>query len=399
MNAGGLATSILTLNAGSSSLKFALFPWVDGPAILRGEVTGLNNPQGAELTLDGQTASLQALGAQPHAGALAAVLGALRQRDGIRIGAIGHRIVHGGTAFADSIVLDADVLRQLDALIPLAPLHQPANLAGVRAVSAALPDVAQVACFDTAFHRTQADVAQWFGLPRDLTARGIRRYGFHGLSYEYVAATLPALAGAAADGCVIVAHLGAGASLCALRGRRSVATSMGFSALDGLVMGTRCGAIDPGVLIYLLRHFGMGADALEDLLYRRSGLLGVSGLSADMRILLASDDPHAAEAVDLFCHRAVREIGALAATLGGFQALVFTGGIGTHAAIIRQRIAEAFGWLGLRLDRVANHARMTEGRLGRAISMADSTVACWVVPTDEESVIARHVRRTIGATG
>ena len=398
MDAAGSASSILTLNAGSSSLKFALFPWSDGPATLRGEASGLNDPAGARLVFGGRDQPLRLAGGSPHAGALLAVLDALKQHAASQVAAIGHRIVHGGTAFADSVVIDEAALHRLEALTPLAPLHQPANLAGVRAVSSVLPDVPQVACFDTAFHRTQAEAAQWFALPRAYAAQGVRRYGFHGLSYEHVAHVLPTLAGDRAGGRVIVAHLGAGASLCALHGLRSVATSMGFSALDGLMMGTRCGAIDPGVLIYLQRAHGMDADALEDLLYRRSGLLGVSGISADMRELLASRQPQAAEAVELFCYRAVREICALAGVLGGFDALVFTGGIGTYAAAIRQRIAGALEWLGLRLDRDANDTPIAANTAGKSIAAADSKVACWVIRADEESVIARHVRRTIGAS-
>jgi acetate kinase len=280
--------------------------------------------------------------------------------------------------------LNDAALAMLRGFIPLAPLHQPHNLAGIDALRAHLPGVPQVACFDTDFHRTQPSLAQLFALPRRITAQGVRRYGFHGLSYEYIADVLPHHLGEGADGKVIVAHLGNGASMCAMKERRSIATTMGFTALDGLMMGTRAGNLDPGVLLYLMDYQGMDAKTLEKLLYKESGLLGVSGISQDMRELLASDRPEAREAVDLFCYRIVREIGSLAAALGGLDALVFTGGIGEHAAPVRAQVCAALGWMGVELDAAANAAH------GRRIATADSSVDVLVLPTNEEWMIARH---------
>jgi acetate kinase len=289
-------------------------------------------------------------------------------------------------------VIDAATLAALESLVPLAPLHQPHNLAAIRAVQTIAPSMTQVACFDTAFHRTQPPVAQAFALPRKYAAEGVRRYGFHGLSYEYVASVLSAIDARAAQGRTVVAHLGNGASMCAMAHGESVASTMSFSALDGLMMGTRCGALDPGVLLYLIERGGMSARDLERLLYEQSGLLGVSGVSSDMRELLASTDSRASEAVDLFVYRIARELGSLASALRGLDALVFTGGIGQHASSIRRRVCEDASWLGLELDRAANDAG------GPRLSTARSAVAAWVVPTDEEAMIAMHTRRVRAQT-
>jgi acetate kinase len=286
--------------------------------------------------------------------------------------------------------VDADVIAALADLVPLAPLHQPHNLAPIRAVAARMPAMPQVACFDTAFHHDQPPVAQAFALPPEITGRGVRRYGFHGLSYEYVAGAMRNLDMRAAAGRVVVAHLGNGASMCAMANGRSVASTMGFTALDVLVMGTRSGTIDPGVMIWLMDEMGMGPRDLERLLYHRSGLLGVSGVSSDMRTLLASDEPRAKLAIELFCYRAGRELGSLAAALGGLDALVFTGGIGEHAAPIRAAIVRGASWLGLALDEDAN----AESK--RRITSDTSRVPAYVVPTDEELMIARHVRSVLG---
>jgi acetate kinase len=299
--------------------------------------------------------------------------------------AAGHRVVHGGSLYASPVRIDSSVLDELRRLVSLAPLHQPHNLAAIAAMAKLHPGLPQVACFDTAFHHTLPEVAAAFALPRSITTQGIRRYGFHGLSYEYIASVLPDVLGlAAANGRVIVAHLGSGASMCAMHRRQSVATTMGFTALDGLVMGTRCGNLDPGVILHLIQEKGMTPRAVSELLYHSSGLLGVSGISDDMRKLLASDDPLAADAVALFIYRFSRELGSLAASLGGLDALVFTAGIGEHASEIRRRACEQASWLGVELDHAAN----AKGA-GR-ISAHASRVSAWVIRADEDLMIARH---------
>jgi acetate kinase len=390
---------ILTLNAGSSSIKFALFSRQDlvprTPELV-GQVDGigarphLKVKDGGGRPLDDIDLPLEK--DAPHRAALAFLVDWLHGREsGGRIVAVGHRVVHGATRYSQPVRIDETVLAALKSFVPLAPLHQPHNVAGIEAMSATLGGVPQIACFDTAFHRTQPTLAQLFALPRRITAEGVRRYGFHGLSYEYIAEVLPQHLGGKADGKVIVAHLGNGASLCAMEARRSRATSMGFTALDGLMMGTRTGSLDPGVLLYLMDKHHMDARALETMLYKESGLLGVSGISQDMRELLASREREAREAVDLFCHRLVRELGALAAVLGGVEALVFTGGIGEHAAPIREKVCTALGWLGLSFDAEANAAK------ANVISRSDSRLITLVLPTNEEWMIARHTARLLEA--
>lgn len=386
---------ILVLNAGSSSIKFALFDALTQSQVqLQGTISGLGGIPAfkarnyADIELAGHLPSI----VMTHESALTWLLDWLRDhQDGQLVGA-GHRVVHGGEHFAEPALIDSTIFTALERLVPLAPLHQPHNLAAIRALMTLQPALPQVACFDTAFHRTQDRLAQSFALPRELTGGGIRRYGFHGLSYEYIAGVLPQHLAERADGRVIVAHLGNGASLCAMRNRKSVATTMGFTALDGLMMGTRCGSIDPGVLFYLMRENAMSPDQVEDLLYRRCGLLGVSGLSSDMRELLAANTLAAKEAIDLFCYRAVREIGSLIAALGGLDALVFTAGIGERAHEVRARICEQFDWLGLEVNTDANRAHQA------LIHGAGSRVAVCVIPTNEEAVIARHAARAIWRT-
>ena len=355
---------VLVLNAGSSNLKCALFELRSGQpariASTRFEAAG----QGADA---------------------AAILSWASAQAPVSVCAIGHRVVHGGPAFHEPTLLDGDTIDALEALSPLAPLHQPQSLAAVRAMKALRPDLPQVACFDTAFHWTQPACATRLGLPRVLHDRGVRRYGFHGLSYDFIAGRLRTLDPALAAGRVIVAHLGSGASLCAMRGGASIDTTMGFSPLDGLLMSTRCGALDPGVVLYLAQHEGLGASAIEDLLYHRSGLLGVSGISGDMRALLASPEAAAGEAVELFIYDAVKQIAALAGALGGLDGVVFTAGIGENSPMVRARIAEGLAWLGLELDETLN-LRGGEARL----STAHSGMRAWVIPTDEEQVIARQ---------
>ena len=304
-----------------------------------------------------------------------------------RLIGIGHRVVHGGLAYPQPVRVDAAVLKVLETLIPLAPLHQPHNLAPIRRALERAPELPQVACFDTSFHRTQPEVAQMFALPADLREAGVMRYGFHGLSYEYIASILPGIAPKAAKGKCVVLHLGNGASMCALDAGRSIASTMGFTAVEGLPMGTRSGSLDPGVILYLLDQRGMDAQAIEKLIYHQSGLLGVSGISSDMRELLASEEPRAKLAVDLFLYRIRRELGSLAAALGGLDALVFTAGIGENAPVIRSRVCRDAAWLGVEIDEAANAA-------GRGcISTGSSRVAVWVIPTNEEVMIARHTRR------
>lgn len=384
---------ILVLNAGSSSLKAtvcAVDPAGGLAFLLRctaEELTGAarfraRGPDGATV---GEHVWTEPPG---HAGALDWLIDWLRRQvSEPRLVAVGHRVVHGGEAFPAPVRVDAGVIRALDALVPLAPLHQPHNLAPIRRLHERHPEIVQVACFDTAFHRQVPEVAQAFALPRALTETGVRRYGFHGLSYEYIASILPRLDPAAAAGRTVVLHLGNGASLCALKAGRSVGTTMGFTALDGLMMGTRCGALDPGVVLYMVQQLGMTADAVEDMLYRRSGLLGVSGLSSDMRTLLASDDPQARFAIELYVYRIVRELGGLVAALEGLDALVFTAGVGENAPVIRAMILDRLGWLGVRLDPAANVSG------GPRISASGSAVSVWVAPTDEEGMIATHTMR------
>ncbi|HUM13403.1 MAG TPA: acetate/propionate family kinase [Myxococcaceae bacterium] len=391
-----MAQAILVLNAGSSSLKFSVF-LARGDELelwLRGQAEGLYTaPKFAAKDAAGSAVAErrweegESIG---HEGAISHLIEFLRgSRGDHRLIAVGHRVVHGGVEFSEPTRLTREVVEKLEKFVPLAPLHQPHNLGPIRFVLQQMPELPQVACFDTAFHRVQPELAQAFALPREITDRGVRRYGFHGLSYEYIASALPGVDPKAAAGRVVVAHLGNGASMCAMHAGKSMASTMGFTAVDGLPMGTRCGAIDPGVMLYLMDELKMDARAIEKLIYQQSGLLGVSGISSDMRALLASDAPRARLAVDLFVYRVGRELGSLAAALGGLDALVFTGGIGEHAVPIRERVLQGAGWLGLTLDPKAN------GAGGPRISTAASRVPAYVIPTNEELMIARHTRRLI----
>jgi acetate kinase len=395
--------AVLSVNAGSSSLKFAVYPvgaGEVGEAGLSGLAEGLEPGGQPSITIKSPGAAsvkqvLQfAEGDTSFDAALRAVIAAVEHDGGQQLLAVAHRVVHGGSHYAASVLIDDAVLAILDSLSPLAPLHQPANLTGVRAFRRARPDLPQVACFDTAFHATTPDVEQRFALPDAFNDEGVRRYGFHGLSYQYVSGVL-AQATPRAAGRMLLAHLGNGASLCAVREGRSLATTMGFSALDGLMMGTRSGAIDPGVLLHLMRA-GWTAAAIEKLLYKQSGLLGVSGISADMRTLRASTEPSAARAIALFTYRVVRECGALAASLGGVDVLGFTGGIGEHDVALRADVCAALGHLGVRIDAAANRA--ADGSTVTAIHAADSAVEIWVVPTDEGRVAARDAMALLYAS-
>jgi acetate kinase len=391
-----MTDAVAVVNAGSSSIKFALFSVRASlpQCVFRGQVDGLGaNPRFSARDARGGALATTALpGSADHALATATVLDWIDSHDGdYRVQAVGHRVVHGGDRFAAPVEVTTATLDALRALCPLAPLHQPHNLAAIEAVAQHRPGLRQIACFDTEFHQSQPPLERLFALPRRLSDAGIKRYGFHGLSYEYIALRLPEVLGERANGRVVVAHLGNGASLCAMHARRSMASSMGFTALDGLMMGTRSGSIDPGVLLYLLDEHGMSTRELAHLLYHESGLLGVSGLSQDMRTLLASDEAGAKLAVDLYVHRIAREIGSMAAALGGLDALVFTAGIGEHAAPVRAAVGDAGRWLGIDIDADANRAHRP------LISSGASRVAVAVIPTNEEEMIARHTLRCLAA--
>ena len=388
----------IVLNAGSSSLKFGLYrrppngAWslpasgqIDGIAVApRFTVKDGDGKKIVARDLDKDTVRDARSALEVLAEWLRAEYG------GSRVLGVGHRVVHGGQRFSGPTRITPEVLEELRTLIPLAPLHQPFNLAAIEAVSARLPDVPQVACFDTSFHRGQPAVAEAIPLPKHIRDGGVQRYGFHGLSYEYIASQLPSVAPEIAGGRVIVAHLGSGASLCAMKNGKSVDSTLGFTALDGLCMGTRPGSLDPGVVLYLFQNLGLAAKDVETLLYKKSGLLGLSGISNDMRDLLGRTEPDAQLAVDYFIYRIVREIGGLAAVLGGVDGIVFTAGIGENSAEIRARVCQASAWLGVDLDDAANQNR------GPRITKAASKVSAWVVPTNEELVIARHTGRMLG---
>jgi acetate kinase len=387
----------LVLNAGSSSLKFCVFrrsPQETWKLAVRGQIDGIGtSPRLSARDGDGGIVALSIMDASVCDGraAIDALASWLRSRFGdARVLGVGHRVVHGGAKFDRPVVVTKDVLVDLYQLIPLAPLHQPYNLASIERICERMPDVPQVACFDTSFHQTSPPVAKLIPLPKNIRKSGVQRYGFHGLSYEYIASVLPDLAPEIARRRVIVAHLGSGASMCALKDGISVDNTLGFTALDGLSMGTRPGALDPGVVLYLYQGLGLSAKEIEAILYKKSGLLGISGTSNDMRELLKSEEPDAQLAIDYFVYRAAKEIGSLAAVLGGVDGLVFTAGIGENSPEIRRRICEASSWLGIELDTEANsnnHPR---------ISTPNSKVSTWVIPTNEELMIARHTGALLG---
>ncbi len=393
-----MSDGLLVFNSGSSSLKFGLYVvgGEEGGLVrrYRGLLDGLGSrPHLLIRDAEGKVLDERAMPeGTDHTAALAVVMDWVEQHlDGLELAAVGHRVVHGGPVRAQPAVVDDALLLELEALAPLAPLHQPHNIAAIRAIARVRPQLTQVACFDTAFHRSQPMVAQRYALPEEYAERGIVRCGFHGLSYEYIAQSLPYYDREAAAGRTVVAHLGNGSSMCALLEGRSVDTTMGLTALDGLPMGQRSGAIDPGVLLHLLQHDGMPAEALKDLLYQRSGLLGVSGVSSDMRELLASDTEGARRAIELYCYRVRIGFASMAAALGGLDAIVFTGGIGENAAPIRDTVCRELAWLGLDFDPAANTAH------GPQISRTGSRVRAWIIPTNEELMIARHTLRRIAA--
>jgi acetate kinase len=393
MNTAATEPLIGVINAGSSSVKFSFY---EGERrILGGQVDGI----GAHLSAsaigpNGEKLEPPDLGTKAPtvpSEVLPAILPWARERLGDRrLAALGHRVVHGGLHHSRPARVTPELLAELEALVPLAPLHEPHNLAPIKMAMTLNPELPQVACFDTAFHRTAPEVEQAFALPYSFYEEGIRRYGFHGLSYEYIASVLPERAPEIANGRVVVAHLGNGCSACAMRNRISIATTMGFTALDGLPMGTRCGELDAGVVLHLLQQKGMSAEALVDLLYRRSGMLGLSGISSDFRELLAGDNPRARFAVEVFCYRVAGHIASLAAALGGLDGVVFTAGVGENAAPVRSAICRACEWLGLELDEAANRDHKLR------ISTPDSRVAAYVIKTDENLMIARHARKLVG---
>ena len=389
----------LVLNAGSSSLKFCVFHRPEGEGWrleARGQIEGIGvAPQLSAKAEDGASLVNEKLtSVNDVRQALGTLANWLKLKyGGSRVLAVGHRVVHGGAKFSAPVEIDDKVLNELRKLIPLAPLHQPYNLAAIEAVSERLPDVPQVACFDTGFHRGHEEVMDLVPLPRELCEGGLQRYGFHGISYEYIASVLPEVAPEIAGGRVIVAHLGSGASMCAMKNCKSVDTTLGFTALDGLCMGTRPGSIDPGVVLYLFQNLNKSVKDVETILYKKSGLLGISGISNDMRNLLGNTEPAAKLAVDYFVYRAAKEIGALAAALGGVDGIVFTAGVGENSAEIRQRICTASSWLGIELDEAANARKATQ------ISSPQSKVSVWVIPTNEELMIARHTGELLGLRG
>jgi len=387
----------LVLNAGSSSLKFSVYrrPAVQAWRLeSQGQIEGIGTtPRLSAKDGSGTRIADDLLDVSVRDGraAIAELAAWLRAHyGGSRVLGVGHRVVHGGPRFATPTIVTPEVLEELRQLVPLAPLHQPYNLAAIEAAADRLPGVPQVACFDTSFHRGQPEVATVVPLPREVCGAGIQRYGFHGLSYEYIASVLPQVAPEIADGRVIVAHLGSGASLCAMNRRKSMDSTLGFTALDGLCMGTRPGSVDPGVILHLFQALGLSAKDVETMLYKKSGLLGISGISNDMRDLLASSEPAARLAVDYFVYRAAKEIGALTAVLGGLDGLVFTAGIGENAAEIRRRICAASAWLGIEIDEAAN------ARKASCISRPGARVSAWVIPTNEELMIARHTGVLLG---
>jgi len=395
-----MTDAVLVLNAGSSSIKFAAFEVNGGEPepLIKGQVESLRtSPRFVARTPRGDSVAEKSWdeGSRvDHDQALAHVEQFLRgYSKAYELIAVGHRVTHGGLKYRGAVRIDADILAELDALAPLAPLHQPHNLTPVRLLGKNHPDMPQIGCFDTAFHTSAPEVAQVYALPQEFTRQGVRRYGFHGLSYEYIASVLSQFDARAARGKTVVCHLGNGSSMCAMSAGRSIASTMGFTAVEGLPMGTRCGALDPGVVLYLIEQRGMAAGTVRELLYNKSGLLGVSGLSSDMRELLASDDPRAKLAIDIYVYRIGRELGSLAAALGGLDAIVFTAGIGENAVLVRERVCRDAAWLGVELDARAN------ANAGPRISTAGSRTSAWIIPTNEEFMIAQHTLRVLGRRG
>ncbi len=394
-----MTEGIAVINGGSSSIKFSVFSSEGNqpPAFcFGGQVEGIGvAPKFVAKKPNGALMKEKKWENSPdvnHRNLLEFLIGWVSENLGdIEVQAVGHRVVHGGKRYSRPVRVEPSVLEILDSFIPLAPLHQPHNLLPIRTLAEINPDLMQVACFDTAFHATNPAVARNFALPRRFTDEGIHRYGFHGLSYEYIARTLPEIDPKNAACRVVVAHLGSGASMCAIREGQSVASTMGFTAVEGLPMGTRTGSLDPGVVLYLMRQKGMDGDAIENLMYKQSGLLGISGISNDMRVLLESDDPKAREAIDLFVYRICRELGSLSAAAGGLDALVFTAGIGEHAPPIREMVCEQARWLGIKIDPEANRSGEMK------ISLPESRVAVWVIPTNEELMIATHTKDLLDA--
>lgn len=379
---------VLVLNTGSSSIKFSLFNYDKLTLMYRGEIENITEkPNFIVFNAERQQIINQSIKAKGHESVLKQLFDWLEQfKNNFQLKAVGHRVVHGGSYFLEPTLITTNIINKMQSLNPLAPLHQPHNVAAIKIIKKFLPKMPQVACFDTTFHRSQNKLATLFAIPRKLTEEGIIRYGFHGISYEYIASVLPKYIKNKADKKIIVAHLGQGSSMCAMEKRKSIATSMGFTALDGLMMGSRCGTIDPGVLLYLLQEKKYSVEKINTLFYKESGLLGVSGISSDMRKLQESTNPNAIEAIDLFCYRAARELCALCAVLGGCDGIIFTAGIGENSAVVRTKICDWLIWLGVSLDENANKNNAT------IISKKKSKVLVVVIPTDEEYMLARHTK-------
>ena len=385
---------ILVVNSGSSSLKFALYSIKDkaNQPLLTGRVSGIGVQPKLRAKMAGESLENQAPFEYipedaTHEWLIRELIKRLHTKyTQFKPIAVGHRMVHGGSNFTEPTVITKETLQQLKELVPLAPLHQPHSIVAIEAIAKNEPGLLQIACFDTSFHRTQSKIEQMFAIPRALTDEGVIRYGFHGLSYEYIASVLPKYLGDKADGRVLVAHLGNGTSMCAMKNRKSVSSTRGFSSLEGLVMGTRCGLLDAGVILHLIKQKGLSVEEVQKMLYHESGLLGVSGISSDMRVLEKSDHPNAKQAIELFCHRAKEEIGNLTAVMHGLDTIIFTAGIGENSVLIREKICEPLAWLGVKIDLAAN--KIGKGK----ISAADSNVGIYVIPTDEEATIANSTR-------
>lgn len=387
--------TIFILNSGSSSLKFGLFEEETGSAVMSGSVSNIIDSAkltvkfGSNIKSNSNHVIEEDIGKSSHAHAIERIMSFVSKDKSYVLDGVGHRVVHGGKIFLSPTLINEEVISKLESLIPLAPLHQPYNIEGIKAINLYNPNLKQVACFDTSFHVTQPSIVREFAIPKQYTEDGVIRYGFHGLSYQYIASIMPNYLGENANGKIIVLHLGNGSSICAMDGLKSVATTMGFTALDGLMMGTRCGSIDPGAIIYLLQNYNISLSDLVDILYNKSGLKGVSGLSHDMVKLLASSSDSAKDAVELFCYNAAKQLASLIPSINGLDGIVFTGGIGSNSDAIREKICSRLAWLGVALDKGKNQESLY------CISAEDSDVGVYVLQTNEEKVIFNETKKLL----